>query len=480
MSRRIWSARGRVVALAAVCGSALALVAQDRSPPSSPISPAEQVKPAENRPGTGKPQALVQVRREVPEVVYAVKPKPLSPAVQKGLEYLVKNQQPDGGWNQGGGWRTQEGGGRIEGAKVEDPSDVGNTCFALLALLRAGNTVTEGPYKQAVRKGLLFVLEHVDKADWDSLQLGNVRGTQIQSKIGPYVDLFAANLVLAEFRGKAGDLEERLMNGLEKTMTKIVRNQKQDGTFAGNVGWAPTLSVGIANKGVARAKERGAIVDEKALEKIVAQATASGKPTGSSATPSKRLPADVRSEVGGRAGDDDAGILLYSASQKAGNFQDVVNSLARDAAEARRVLASPTASAADRRQAELTLKRFDELRARNEATQAGLVQNLRDDRFVAGFGSNGGEEFLSFLNISETLVLRGGKEWQEWDSRMIQGLEKAQNSDGSWAGHHCITGRTFCTATALLVLLADRTTFAPEVIREARSQPQPAQSKPAQ
>jgi hypothetical protein len=32
-----------------------------------------------------------------------------------------------------------------------------------------------------------------------------------------------------------------------------------------------------------------------------------------------------------------------------------------------------------------------------------------------------------------------------------------QNQDGSWTGHHCITGQTFCTAAALLTLMADRT-----------------------
>ena len=38
--------------------------------------------------------------------------------------------------------------------------------------------------------------------------------------------------------------------------------------------------------------------------------------------------------------------------------------------------------------------------------------------------------------------------WRIWVVR--------QNGDGSWTGHHCITGRTFCTAAALLVLMADR------------------------
>ena len=39
---------------------------------------------------------------------------------------------------------------------------------------------------------------------------------------------------------------------------------------------------------------------------------------------------------------------------------------------------------------------------------------------------------------------------------MTGNLDRIQNSDGSWSGHHCITGRTFCTSTALLVLMADR------------------------
>jgi hypothetical protein len=39
---------------------------------------------------------------------------------------------------------------------------------------------------------------------------------------------------------------------------------------------------------------------------------------------------------------------------------------------------------------------------------------------------------------------------------MIATITGAQNADGSWAGHHCITGRTFCTSAALLTLLVDR------------------------
>ena len=63
---------------------------------------------------------------------------------------------------------------------------------------------------------------------------------------------------------------------------------------------------------------------------------------------------------------------------------------------------------------------------------------------------------MSYLQISETLHARGGAEWQDWDRNVTEALERIQNQDGSWSGHHCITGRTFCTAAALLVLMGDR------------------------
>src|SRR5580704_9730408 len=91
---------------------------------------ADPPKPAEKNTDTAKPEP----------------PKPLSDAVKKGLEYLVKQQHANGGWGQGGGWRInldangQNTGARIEGAEVKDPPDVGNTAVATLALIRAGNT----------------------------------------------------------------------------------------------------------------------------------------------------------------------------------------------------------------------------------------------------------------------------------------------------------------------------------------------------
>ena len=49
-------------------------------------------------------------------------PKPLSNAVLHGFAYLIGQQDPGGGWCQGGGWRTtNQQGARVEGPDVQDP-----------------------------------------------------------------------------------------------------------------------------------------------------------------------------------------------------------------------------------------------------------------------------------------------------------------------------------------------------------------------
>lgn len=466
------------------------LLADDKKPATDPpvkLLPADPIKPGRGvdpiKPGRGglpvgngnpmgesKPNndmAPVTVGESNVKMDFAVKPKDLSPAIKKGLEYLVKNQQEDGGWNQGGGWRNNTGGGRIDGPKVEDPSDVGNTCFVLLALLRAGNTATEGEYKDAVKKGLAYLIAKVEKSDKDSLYVTDVKGTQLQGKIGQYVDTFLANLVLAEYRGKCGDQEKKLVAALEKTMTKIVRHQTADGGFAGNAGWAPTLSLGICNKSIARAKDRGAKVDEVVLKRIQSQSTSAT--TGAA-------PVAVGGGAGGKVAPTaplagravDANVPLYAQSQGATNTQDVLNSLRVDGAKAKKILEDSKASKDDKTRAEKTLRELKDAEQANDKVQDNLAKQVKNQQFVAGFGNNGGEEFLSFLNISETLLLKGGKDWEEWNAKMATGLEKAQDKDGSWQGHHCITGKTFCTAGAMLVLMADRTPFPLEVLKAAK------------
>ena len=164
-------------------------------------------------------------------------------------------------------------------------------------------------------------------------------------------------------------------------------------------------------------------------------------------------------------GGGDAGVRLYSFGQGAGNTQDVVNGLRVDGKKAEQILKDAKAPKEAKAKAQKTLDNLKLAEKENATVQNQLAATVRDERFVAGFGSNGGEEFLSFLNISEALVVKGGKDWKDWDTKMTTGLEKAQDGNGSWAGQHCITGKTFCTSAALLVMMADRTPFPVDVLK---------------
>ena len=76
----------------------------------------------------------------------------------------------------------------------------------------------------------------------------------------------------------------------------------------------------------------------------------------------------------------------------------------------------------------------------------------QDKDILKGFGNNGGEEFLSFLQTGESLIINKDQEWKQWYDHSSRNLLAIQNNDGSWNGHHCITSPVFCTATSLLIL----------------------------
>jgi hypothetical protein len=410
-----------------------------------------------------------------------VQPKALSEQVEKGLEYLVNQQQANGGWGQGGGWRSsRQGGGRVEGANVQDPADVADTCMAALALFRAGNTPKQGKYAKNLARAVEFVCSHVDRADKDSLFVTDVRDTQVQVKIGPYVDTFLASLVLAELKGKmpGQESEKRLVAALAKTVGKIERNQKDDGTFAGNNGWASIFSQGLASKALNRARQSGFDVKEQTLARAESNALASLDTKSGTFKSPAGFGAGIGGGVAGSGGGafrvgalgralpaervvasmpSDAGVPVYFSSNNLAGLQEALNTAKAGEKRSRDVLKDKNAPKKEKDKARSELERLGKLQEAQKSAVAGLAGQLNDKQFVQGFGSNGGEEFLSYLNISETLVATGGAEWQKWDKSVTENLNRIQNQDGSWSGQHCITGRTICTAAALMVLMADRT-----------------------
>lgn len=406
-----------------------------------------------------EPPAKPQPAAETPAT--PIKPKPLSDNVKQGLSYLVNQQHDDGGWGQGGGWRLGgKDGGRVEGSQVADPSDLGNTCIAVLALMRAGNTPRDGEYAKNVNKAIEYILARVEKADKDSLYLTDVRNTQLQSKIGPFVDTFLAQLVMAELKGKMTEekSEKRLLAAFEKTLNKIAKHQKADGNFEKNEAWASTLSMALCSKGINRAAQMGFMVPERVLA-ADQKANTDGLDV-KNGTFTAPVAAPRVTGLGGAAATtsapSDAGVAVYSSAGKTSGLQEAVNTLKQSEAKNRTIVNNPIAPKEEKDRALKDLDRLAEAETAQKAAVNGLIRRLDDKQFIQGFGSNGGEEFLSYMNISETLLVKGGKDWLAWDKGITDALVRVQDKDGGWSGQHCITGRTFCTATALLTLMADR------------------------
>lgn len=380
------------------------------------------------------------------EVKLSAVPIPLGPEAEKGLAYLANQQLPNGGWGQGGGWRTVASGGRIESSdeRYLEEADVANTAIATLALLRGGSTPTEGPYADEVRAGIGFVLASVEGSDPGSLFVTEVRGTQLQSKIGIYVDTFLSNLLLAEVRGRMPDRasEMRLEAALDDVLSKIERHQRDDGTFADNRGWASVLSQSIANKALNRAKQSGAGVKDSVMRKIRTQADGG-------------FDEESGEFRDGEGYGSTAGVKLYKDAASLAALDDLAKTGLEEEQEARAILVSGAPEPA-KREAAARLEALEASRKEKDQALETMAAQLSDTGFVSGFGSSGGEEYLSYMNISEALAAQGGEAWESWNSRVAKSLAEAQNGDGSWSGHHCITGRTFVTSAALLTLMADR------------------------
>ncbi|MBI1745878.1 MAG: terpene cyclase/mutase family protein [Acidobacteria bacterium] len=363
--------------------------------------------------------------------------KPLSENVNKGLSWLVAHQQNSGGWGQGE--ESQHMGGTL--SHLKDTANVADTGMATLALIRSGSTASRGEYRENIRRGVDFIVREVERSDAKSLYITDIRGTRVQSKLGPYVDTFLAALVLAEVRNHMPDesSKRRVIVALDKVMDKIERNQKENGTWS-NEGWAPVLAQGLAGKAINRAAQEGAQVTEKVRERVEKNARGQVDPSTARVA----------------AGAGSAGVRLYSSAATVGAMQDSANTNLQKEQELQRELGTLPSASPKRAALENKLKDIDRNKVDLGRARTALVAQLDDPQFVAGFGSNGGEEYLSYLSIGESLLAKGGEEWQKWYKTMAANLSRVQNRDGSWSGHHCITGRNFCTAAALMTLTVDR------------------------
>jgi hypothetical protein len=369
---------------------------------------------------------------------------PVSIAVDKGVKWLVSVQGKDGGWGQDGGETSYV----RQGERLEsNGNDVANTAVVALALLSTGTTPVQGPNHQALQRAVSFILDHVDRSPTDGLAVTNLTGTQIQRKLGPYIDTFLTSKLLAELDGNMGDPQAnaRVRRCLEKCVAKIEKNQLKDGSWNIAGGWAPILGTSMASQSLYLAQGKGLAVQQMAMSRVDVytklSAAAPPPPAAMPASSAGRVAAGAGVGVGAGSGVDLASARVMAVPKSADAEVSAV---------------SAGVSLYKRAQELEQLTRTKKDRKENARQIADIKMQLSDPRFITGFGSIGGEEFFSYLNISDSLHRAGGPEWVRWNTDMKAKILKMQNEDGTWAGHHCITGRVAVTGAAILMLVADR------------------------
>ena len=366
----------------------------------------------------------------------------LDPFVQRGADWLVKAQHPGGGWGAGSHARQE----------LRDPhrvsTDPATTAFVAMALLRTGSTPESGPYRESLSRATLYLLDAVEKAPQAGPRITDVVGTQPQAKLGPLVDTGMTSQYLARVLpvlAKGTDLYERVDAALDRCVRKLEDSQSADGNWNGAGGWAPVLQSSVSTSALEMARAAGKRVDAGKLDR--AREYQKGNYDASSGRTASREAAGVE-------------LYAFSSAQRANAAEAVEAQKHIQAAKDKGELPAAAPVTVDN----LKKAGLDERKARslNDAYQANTAQLRRvaDEELLKGFGSNGGEEFLSYLQTSESLVMAGGGEWDGWKKKMSGRLSKIQSEDGSWTGHHCITSPVFCTAAVLQTLTVDRDALA--------------------
>jgi len=298
---------------------------------------------------------------------------PASIGIEKGMKWLVSVQGKDGGWGQDGGETSYV----RQGERLEsNGNDVANTAVAAEALVQAGNTPTSGLYRQSLTRAVRFVLEHVEQSPVEGLAVTDLKGTQIQRKLGPYIDTFLTSKLLADLDGNMGDAQAnaRVRQGLEKCVAKVEKSQLKDGSWNIAGGWAPILGTSLASQSLYAANSKGVRVEQRAMAQVDSYTARTFSP------PSAGVAGGVAGGIGSGGG---AGVGSGVAS---------VRAMTADVSAA-----SAGVSLYKRAQELEQLSRTPEDRKKNSEQIGAIEAQLADPRFVTGFGSIGGEEFFSYL-----------------------------------------------------------------------------------
>ncbi|MEL6987868.1 MAG: hypothetical protein AAGK97_08565, partial [Bacteroidota bacterium] len=351
--------------------------------------------------------------------------------IQEGLIWIEKAQHPDGGW--GAGFHSNQR--EMDPHKV--PADPATTAMVSMALLRTGSNLEQGPYSKQLLKATEFLLSAVENAKRGSIT--ELTGTQIQRKLGNNIDIV---LTTQYFNNLVEKLDEdskyynRVYRAIDLAVDLLENKMDKEGKVKG-AGWAGVLQSAFATSALEASDANGIAIDKEKLAYAKNYQSSNYDPVSES----------IETK-------DGAGIMLYSVSGSVrANAKDarIAKEKIKKAKEEGLLEEVEVLSYKSLMKAGVDQKAALKLEAASKVYESAKVR-VQEDEVVRGFGNNGGEEFLSFLQTGESLVIGQDNAWAKWFDSMSANLVNIQNPDGSWNGHHCITSPVFCTATCLLIL----------------------------
>lgn len=360
-------------------------------------------------------------------------PEQVKVSEDRAYDWMINAQNADGGFAAGQHARQD----------IMDPhaspSDPATTAMVSMALLRAGSTPDSGPFAKVLAGTTEFLLKAVENAQPGALNITPLQGTQIQVKLGQNIDVALAAQYFSNLIGHYpcnDPRHDRWLRALNGCTARIQQAQTANGSVQGS-GWAGVLQSSFATNALESAQHVGGEVNDTLLRKARDfQKNNFNAGTGQAVT------------------DMAAGVTLYAVSGS-------TRSSAKEAREADEQLDRAKKEGKLPQAAPVTVENLekagytkDEAQRYNTSYQVynAAKAQAQSASVLNGFGNNGGEEFLSFLQTGESLIINKDATWRDWYGSTTARLVDIQNNDGSWSGHHCITSPVFCTATALLIL----------------------------
>jgi len=416
---------------------------------SKPVTPAVSAsiipEKVEKKPALQPEPAIVKVKTEpgcvfktafegegLDKGFYYKIPGKVMASINHGLDWISEAQQKDGGWGAGSHSRQN----------VLDPhavkSDPATTAMVAMAIQRSGSNLQQGKYAESLMEALMFLIDAVESSGENELNITKLTGTQPQSKLGKNIDVVLTSQFLSNILHDLDhdpQLKRRVRRCIQKCVDKIELGQSANGSQQGS-GWAGVLQSSFAASALESAQVAGAEVDEQLLDK------SRDFQKGNINTTTN----DVVTESA-------AGVVLYSVSgstrasaKETAAAKDLIGKAKREGK-----ISNEEVNVENLQKAGLS-----ESQAMKYSTAYKVNKSAKklaqDDNVITGYGNNGGEEFMSYLQTGEGMIMSKDDDWKKWYDKTSGRLLGIQNNDGSWNGHHCITSPVFCTATCLLIL----------------------------